>query len=70
MTAVTYTPDAAARIARGLEALTEWSAALRWSDVPEPIRRRAAVVLADDLAAIVAARDEPEMSALTDGLAR
>ena len=44
MTAVTDTPDAAARIARGLEALTEWSAALRWSDVPEPIRRRAAVV--------------------------
>lgn len=60
----------AARVAAGLAALTEWSAGLRWSDVPEAIRRRAAVVLADDLAAIVAARDEPEVAALNAGLAR
>jgi len=38
---MTAGPDAAARIARGLEALTEWSAALNWSDIPEPIRRLA-----------------------------
>ncbi|MEQ8816963.1 MAG: MmgE/PrpD family protein [Thalassobaculum sp.] len=62
--------DDAARIATGLSALTEWSAALRWTDIPEAIRRRAAVVLADDLAAIVAARDEPELIALHDGMAR
>lgn len=60
----------AARIAGGLAALTEWSAALGWSDIPDTIRRRAAVVLADDLAAIVAARDEPELIALHDGMAR
>jgi len=62
--------DDAGRIAAGLAALTEWSASLRWSDIPEPICRRAAVTFADDLAAIVAARDEPELMALQDGLAR
>lgn len=60
----------AARIAHGLETLTRWSAALTWSDIPEAIRARAAVVLADDLAAIVAARAEPEVIALHDGLAK
>src|SRR3546814_16507225 len=55
---------------KGLGALTEWSSNLRWSDLPEPIRRRAAVGLADDLAAIVAAHDEPELKALHDGMAR
>ncbi|NQW10971.1 MAG: MmgE/PrpD family protein [Alphaproteobacteria bacterium] len=59
----------AGRIADGLEALTRWSAALSWSDVPAAIRSRAAVVLADDLAAIIAARAEPEVIALHDGMA-
>lgn len=70
MIAVAAAQDDPARIATGLAALTEWSAALRWSDIPDAIRRRAAVVLADDLAAIVAARDEPELAALHDGMAR
>ncbi|MBT5264828.1 MAG: MmgE/PrpD family protein [Rhodospirillaceae bacterium] len=60
----------ASRIADGLEALTEWSAGLAWEDIPETIQRRAAEVLCDDLAAIVAARDEPELIALADGMAR
>ncbi|HUF88220.1 MAG TPA: MmgE/PrpD family protein [Thermohalobaculum sp.] len=59
-----------ARIAAGVAALTEWSAGLAWEAVPEPVRRRAALVLCDDLAAIVAARDEPEVIAFHDGLAR
>jgi 2-methylcitrate dehydratase PrpD len=62
--------DAARRVAEGLSQLTAWSADLAWAQVPEPIRRRAALVLADDLAAIVAARDEPELNGLVDGLAR
>lgn len=62
--------DAPARIVAGVAALTRWSAGLAWGDVPEAIRRRAAMVLADDLAAIVAARAEPELVALQDGLAR
>jgi len=62
--------DDAGRVAEGLSQLTAWSADLAWAQVPEPIRRRAALVLADDLAAIVAARDEPELNGLVDGLAR
>jgi len=58
------------RIAAGLTALAEWSAGLAWANIPDAIRRRAAVVLADDLAAIVAARGEPELMALHDGMAR
>lgn len=60
----------AGAIAQGLAALTEWSAALEWDDIPEAVRRRAALVLADDLAAMVAARDEPELIALQDGVAK
>lgn len=60
----------AGAIASGLAALTAWSEALEWDAVPEAVQRRAALVLADDLAAIVAARGEPELIALQDGLAK
>ncbi len=55
-------------IVKGIETITEWSASLAWADIPDPIRKRAAAVLADDLAAIIAARDEPEVIGLHDGL--
>ncbi len=61
--------DSAADLVEALGQLTDWAATLAWSDIPEPIRRRAATVLADDLAAVVAARDEPELMALVSGLA-
>jgi len=64
------TASAAGRIADGIAALTEWSSALEWEAIPEAVQRRAALVLADDLAAMVAARDEPELTALQDGVAR
>ncbi len=64
------TSDAAGRIADGLAALTGWASGLGWDAIPEPVRRRATLVLADDLAAMVAARGEPELIALQDGLAR
>jgi 2-methylcitrate dehydratase PrpD len=57
-------------IGQGLRALTEWSADLKWSDIPEAVGRRAALVLADDLAAMIAARDEPELKSLHAGLVR
>ena len=66
----TPSPSDANLIAEGLASLTRWSSTLRWSDIPPAIQRRAAVVLADDLAAIVAARDEPELIGLHDGMAR
>ena len=55
-------------VAGGLRELTRWSASLQWTDIPDSIQRRAAIVLADNLAAIVAARDEPEVIAFHDGL--
>jgi 2-methylcitrate dehydratase PrpD len=58
------------QVADRLAALTAWSAALEWLEVPVPIRERAALVLCDDLSAMVAARDEPEVTAFHDGLAR
>ena len=61
--------NAADRVAAGLTALVGWSTALDWDALPEAVKRRAALVLADDLAAMVAARDEPELAALQAGLA-
>ena len=44
--------------------------AVSWADLPEDIQRRAALVLLDDFAAMVAARDEPELIGLRAGVAR
>lgn len=57
-------------LAEGLEMLTRWTAACAAGDIPEDARARTALILADDLSAIVAARDEPELAALQAGLAR
>lgn len=62
--------DPARRISDGIDALTRWAADLDVDAVPQAIRGRAATVLADDLAAIVAARDEPELIGLTEGMKR
>lgn len=48
--------------------LVHFTSALKWSDIPEPVRKRAALVLSDDLAAMIAARAEPEVVALQDGI--
>jgi 2-methylcitrate dehydratase PrpD len=55
-------------IADGLKQLTGWTAALEWADIPVMVRGRAAIVLADNLSATIAARDEPEVVAFHDGL--
>ena len=57
-------------IARGLATLTDWTAALERDAIPEPVRHRATLVLSYDLAAMVAARDEPELMAMQDGVAK
>ena len=57
-------------VALALADLAAWGAAVSWRDLPEDIRRRAALVLMDDFAAMVAARDEPELIALRDSVAR
>ena len=53
-------------VAERLTALCEWVPTVASRDIPEPIVRRAATVLCDDIAAIVAARDEPEVKKLQD----
>ncbi len=55
-------------IADGLTQLTNWSAGLEWTEIPKHVRARAAIVLADNLGAMIAARDEPEVIAFHDGL--
>ncbi len=50
-----------------LATLVEWAMAV---ELPPTIARRAALVLVDDLAAMIAARDEPELAALREGLLR
>src|SRR5687767_5023500 len=55
--------DHANSIAEGVLALTRWAAAVTVGNVPREVMRDAALILCDDLAAIVGARDEPEVAA-------
>jgi 2-methylcitrate dehydratase PrpD len=54
--------DTRAACASGIRTLTDWAARVAVADVPVPVLERAARVLADDLGAIVGARDEPEVA--------
>ena len=56
--------DGAREVAAKLAELCAWVPRVTVRDVPEPIMRRAATVMCDDIAAIVAARDEPEVMKL------
>ncbi len=58
----------AQEVATRLGRLCEWASRVSVADIPEQIMRRAATVLCDDIAAIVAARDEPEVMKLQDRL--
>lgn len=52
-----------AESAANFKRLMQWAADANRAGVPAPIRRRATLVLADDLGAIVLASNEPEVSA-------
>jgi len=56
-------PATRAQAAQGIRTLAAWAARVRHADVPSSVMQRAARVLADDLAAIIGARDEPEVAA-------
>ena len=58
------------KIAQGLAELSRWITSFAWSDVPLRVRRRVARIFSDDLAAIVAARGEPELRVSVAQLAR
>jgi 2-methylcitrate dehydratase PrpD len=53
------------------EALTKVVAFIsktEWDDIPEAVQKRAALVLSDDIGAMIAARGEPELAALQKGV--
>jgi 2-methylcitrate dehydratase PrpD len=54
--------DARDDVAASIVRLGEWVTSVRPEDIPRPILERAARVLADDVGAIVGARDEPEVA--------
>jgi 2-methylcitrate dehydratase PrpD len=60
------TPSEAA--AAGFEDLVRWATTVRFDDLPEDVRQRALLVLADDLAAMIAVRDDPQVQAVRDSL--
>jgi len=65
------TPDptsSSAAAGAGFEALVRWSTTVRFADLPDDVRRRAILVLADDVAAMLAVRDDPQVSAVRNTL--
>ncbi len=52
--------------AQGVRDLVHWAANVDASAIPDATRRRSYLILCDDIAAIIAARDEPEIIALQD----
>lgn len=49
------------QVEQGIRTLVEWAVAMKLEDIPRPVLRKATLIIADDLAAIVAARKEPEV---------
>src|SRR5690606_17889152 len=67
MAAATRSP--ADEIAEGLQGLVRWAVGVKSADIPDAVRRRALLILCDDIAAIAAARIEPEVTALQEKMA-
>lgn len=67
--AETVRPDLRGATAAGFERLCAWAVCTRDKPLPEPIRRRAALVLADDLGAMAVASGEPPVQAARAPLA-
>lgn len=59
-----------ARTGSATRELVEWAAHVELDAIPREVAARAARVVADNLAAIVAARDEPEVRCFHDHYAR
>jgi 2-methylcitrate dehydratase PrpD len=51
-----------AACAQGTRELASWAASVRTADIPRPVLQRAVRVLADDMAAMIGARGEPEVA--------
>jgi 2-methylcitrate dehydratase PrpD len=68
MSADAQSADDKAAVAAGIRELVDWAAGCRITDIPEPVLKRAAGVLVDDLAAMIGARDEPEVARFHAGV--
>jgi len=51
-----------------LSALIDWAAGVRYDEIPPAVLTKAALIIADDLSAMIAARDEPEVKRVHDQL--
>jgi 2-methylcitrate dehydratase PrpD len=51
---------------QSLRKLVEWAAAVRFDDLPPSVRRKTALVVTDDLAAMLAAKEEPEILKISE----
>ena len=54
--------DGRSRVAAGIGQLVGWAVTTELADIPPPVLQRAVRVLADDLGAMIGARDEPEVA--------
>ena len=60
--------DARRDSGRAIAALIDWAVSVRYDDIPSHVLAKAGLVIADDLAAMIAARDEPEVRRVHDQL--
>jgi 2-methylcitrate dehydratase PrpD len=60
--------DLESAVARHMQELARWAAGVEFHDLPAAVLRKAALVIADDVAAMVGARDEPEIRAYHEGV--
>lgn len=61
-------PATASAAGAALSTLVRWASGVRYDDLPDDVRRRALLVLADDLGAMIAVRDDPQVRAVRDSL--
>jgi 2-methylcitrate dehydratase PrpD len=55
-------------IGEALAELVAFTSKTEWNDIPDAVQKRAALVLSDDMGAMIAARGEPELIALQKGV--
>ncbi len=62
-------PEQRSEAVEGVRRLVQWASSVAFGEVPSAVARRAAMMTADNLAAIVAARDHHEVRAVQERLA-
>ena len=55
---------------KGIRDLVQWASNVRLEEIPEAVLRRAVLIIADDLGAMVASRKEPEVVRVHEQLLR